>query len=149
LIVAPTSDRRAQQALYARQRRDLEVEHARSGCDVFVSPFDVLRTGDGTELSYCAWPERVRSWLPRADCIAFTGKEGDKRWHMIVPWDAAVGICGGLLERVPGVDPVRYENVGYPDAAQLRRRSLSTSLRHPGVRFTEQPCRSRPPARAC
>jgi hypothetical protein len=121
LNVVPNVDRREQQDLYAQQRRALEVEHARGGTDVFLSPFDILRTGDGIELSYGTWPEHVRSSLPRADCIAFTGKRGDKRWYLIVHWDAAMAICGGLLERIPGVVPARYANVGWPDAEQLRR----------------------------
>ncbi len=121
MIVTPNADRRERQDLYARQRRGLEAEHAQSGPDVFLSPFDILRTADGIELSYCTWPEDVRSSLPRADCIAFTGKRADKRWYVIVPWDAAIDICGGLLERIPGVEPARYANVGWPDAEQLRR----------------------------
>jgi hypothetical protein len=114
-------DRRGQQDLYARQRRVLEVEQARDGIDAFVSPFDILRTGDGVELSYCTWPEGVSSLLPRADAIAFTGKHGGKHWYLIVPWDAALAICGGLLERIPGVEPARFAGGRWPDAEQLRR----------------------------
>jgi hypothetical protein len=113
--------RREQQENYARQRRALEVEHARSGTDVFLSPFDVLRTGDGLEQSYCTWPEGVTSSLPRADCIGFTGKRGNQRWYLIVPWDKALQICGDLLERVADIEPPRFATTGWPDTEQLRR----------------------------
>jgi hypothetical protein len=119
--VVTNADRRTQQGLYARQRLALEVEHAQRGIDVFLSPFDILRGGDGVEISYCTWPEGVGSSLPRADCIAFTGMRGANRWYLIVPWDEALAICSGLLERIPGAEPARFASAGWPNADQLRR----------------------------
>jgi hypothetical protein len=49
-----------------------------------------------------------------------------------------------LRRRVPGVDIGTVDNFQGHQA-----RSLSTRVRHPVVEFTEQPDRSRPPARAC
>jgi hypothetical protein len=116
-----TLERREQQESYARQRRALEADHAQRGIDVFLSPFDILRTASGLDQSYCTWPEGVASSLPRADCIAFTGKRENQRWYLIVPWDQALTVCVGLLERVPGVEPARFATVGWPDTEQLRR----------------------------
>lgn len=113
-------NRRELQETYARQRCALELEHAQNGIDVFVSPFDILRTSDGVEQSYCTWPEGVASSLPRTDCIAFTGKRRDERWYLIVPWAKVVPVCGNQLERVPGVEPARFATVGWPDTEQLR-----------------------------
>lgn len=114
-------ERELQQEIYGRQRRVLEAEHARAGVDIFLSPFDILRSQDGTALSYCTWPEGVASSLPRADCIAFTGMRDKQRWYTIVPWDTVLAVCGSLLRRVPDLEPVRFEVVGWPDPQQLRR----------------------------
>lgn len=115
------SNRREQQDHYARQRRALQADHAQRGIDVFLSPFDILRTADDLEQSYCTWPEGVASSLPRADCIAFTGKRGNGRWYLIVPWEKAAAVCQGLLERVADIEPPRFATLGWPDSEQLRR----------------------------
>jgi hypothetical protein len=51
-----------------------DIEHAGVGRDVFLSPFDILRTRDGMEFSYCTWPEGVFAWLPRTECIGLHGE---------------------------------------------------------------------------
>ncbi len=124
-----TERRRESQRAYAAQREALHRAHARSAVDVFVSPFDILRRGDGTELSYSTWPEGVVTWLPRTDCIAFTGTQDAQRWYMIVPWDSALQICKGAVEPVLDVDPTRFQTLEWPDAGILRRLSKLAILR--------------------
>ena len=83
------------------------------------------------EYSYCTWPEGVAAWLPRAECIAFTGKRADKRWYLIVPWDAAVAICGNLLTLLPNTAPARFQTTGWPDIEQLRYLAEVAIVRSP------------------
>lgn len=109
-----------QQELYAEQRQALEAGHRRSGTDVFLSPFDILKTGDGRERSYCTWPEGAVSSLPKTECIAFTGKIRGERWYVIVPWEIVSKTCDELLEPESGMDPLRFLTTGWPDASQLR-----------------------------
>lgn len=112
--------RKEMQGVYAAQRQALERIHAERGVDVFVSPFDIVRDKTGTELSYCTWPEGAVAWLPRTDCIAFTGNRAGKRWYLIVPWDTAMAICVSAVEQVPDVTPERFRTVKWPSAEQQR-----------------------------
>ena len=111
--------RRNIQRSYAEQREVLDRTHAERGIDVFVSPFDIVRDKTGTERSYCTWPEGVAAWLPRTECIAFTGTRAGVRWYMIVPWEMAMAICENAVEPIPETEPPRYRTVKWPDAAQL------------------------------
>lgn len=108
-------------AEYGRQRQALDAAHARDGVDVFVSPFDILKTGTGSELSYSTWPEGVLAWLPRTECIALTGARNGVRWFLIVPWKDVEAICPGALAPVPGQSPERLRTVSWPSAQQLAR----------------------------
>lgn len=106
-------------AAYGRQREALDAAHGREGVDVFVSPFDILKSEAGNELSYSTWPEGVLAWLPRTECIALTGNRGGLRWFLIVPWGDVEAICPGALSSVPGQSPERVQTVRWPNAQQL------------------------------
>ena len=101
--------RRATQRAYALQRAELDREHAGRGFDIFVSPFDIVTDQKRVEYSYCTWAEGVAAWLPRTECIAFTGKNGEKRWILIVRWKDVDAICADALEPVPGIHPPRFK----------------------------------------
>jgi hypothetical protein len=89
--------------------------------DLFVAPFDIVREKSGREVSYATWPEGVTAWLPRAECIGFTGKRSGARWFLIVSWEDVERICGPILGVVPTIDPPRFRTLTWPDAAQFER----------------------------
>lgn len=115
------NSRKDQASAYGRQRAALDAVHAQEGVDVFISPFDILRDNAGTELSYSTWPEGVLAWLPRTDCIGFTGKRGEARWFLIVRWEDVDTICPGALSPVPNLLPERMRTVRWPDVEQLEK----------------------------
>lgn len=106
---------------YARQHAALDAEHHRAGVDIFISPFDIVKENDGTELSYCTWPEGVRAWLPRTDCVALTGKQAGRLWFFIVRWEDLHAICPNALVPVAGIVPERLQTAVWPGAEELTK----------------------------
>jgi hypothetical protein len=121
-LMSETARRTKKQSEYAEQRSAIDAQHERSGADIFVSKFDILKTPTGRAMSYGTWSNEVtRTWLPQTDCIAFTGRRDGKRWSYIVPWDVALGVCTGLLEPVPNLRPRRFETRGWPAPEALEK----------------------------
>lgn len=88
-----TGKRRALANRYGQQRAALDAAHEETGADVFVSPFDILIDQNGNEFSYSTWPEGVTAWLPRTECIAFTGGHSGTFWFLMVRWEDVDAIC--------------------------------------------------------
>jgi hypothetical protein len=83
----------------------------------------------GTEFSYATWPEGVRAWLPRTECVALTGTRAGVRWFFIVAWSDVTKICPDTLVPVAGVSPERYETKQWPDSDQLDRLASAALIR--------------------
>ena len=105
--------------IYGRQRVALDAYHRQHGIDVFISPFDILKNKTGVELSYSTWPDGVIAWLPRTECIAFTGKRSGAHWFLIVRWGDVEVICPKALTPVPNQSPERMLTVTWPNESQL------------------------------
>jgi hypothetical protein len=106
---------------YAQQKQALDKLPAYA--DVFVASMNLLTRDDGSVFSVCVWPRDIATLLPRAEVIAFVLDE-ESNHSVMVLWDAAIPIIGGLLQEEPGLIPVRYRAPRFPSddqIAQLRR----------------------------
>jgi hypothetical protein len=102
---------------YSEQKAGLDRLHERTGEDVFVASYNAIRNDEtGASQSYTIWPGGIRSWLPRADFIAFTESPDDE--PHIYTWDQAVPVVGGLMKSL-GLYPERFAVSEFPSKEQF------------------------------
>ncbi len=105
-------------SLYGAQKELLDAHHERAGLDIFVANCDAISWNDGHSATYGVWADGVDTLLPRTDLVGFAWKGADgENASMLVPWDAAVGVVGALMEPTPE-NPERWRLRAFPDAAQ-------------------------------
>lgn len=111
---------------YAAQKETLDELHEKSGTDIFVASYKVMRdeTKD-VEYSLCSWTNGVDSLLPRTDRVALVVYEGDEMQELLMlPWDALHAACAELMTPVPDAYPERYLVTAFPDLALVRPLAL-------------------------
>lgn len=111
---------------YAAQKETLDALYERSGTDVFVAGYKVMREpASEVEYSMCSWTRGVDALLPRTDRVALVDLEGDQMQELIiVPWDALQAAFGQLMQPLPDAWPQRYRVTGFPDLELARAIAL-------------------------
>jgi hypothetical protein len=111
-------DRRFRAGLYAESTEAYQQTFIDREEGVFVAP--VIRFSDNDEpdrvMSGCTWTEGIVSLLPETDVIGFMRENAAE--PLMVPWDEAMNIVGGLLEADDSFYPVRHRTRGFPSPAQ-------------------------------
>jgi hypothetical protein len=105
--------------LYDTQKELLDAQHERSGVDLFVASFGLLKNSDGAPASYCVWAVDVDTLLPRTDLVAFAFKRDGESHTVLVRWADACRVVGERMEAT-GDSPERLRVRSFPDAAQLQ-----------------------------
>ena len=104
-------------SIYESQKELLDAHHERHHIDIFVATCGALSWGDAGSATYGVWADHVDTLLPRTDLVAFTWKQPDgKDASLLVPWDDAVRVAGGLMEPTTE-SPERWRLRAFPDAA--------------------------------
>ena len=104
-------------SIYESQKELLDAHHERTHTDIFVATCGALSWGDAGSATYGVWADDVDTLLPRTDLVAFTWKQPDgKDASLLVPWDDAVRVAGGLMEPTTE-SPERWRLRAFPDAA--------------------------------
>lgn len=107
---------------YASQKAHLEAAHERDGVDIFVASYSVVRSPDGIQRSYAAWPEGVDTLLPRADCVGIGSRPGaPASWIALVPWQEVERHAADALVPDSRYSPIRYRALQWPDAETIAR----------------------------
>ncbi|MCC2972473.1 hypothetical protein [Massilia sp. IC2-476] len=111
---------------YAAQKETLDELHEKSGTDIFVASYKVMRDEtQGIEYSLCSWTNGVDSLLPRTERVALVVYEGDEMQELLMlPWDALHAACAELMVPVPDAYPERYRVTAFPDLARVRPLAL-------------------------
>ncbi len=114
---------------YAAQKETLDELHEKSGTDIFVASYKVMRHDEtGVEYSLCSWTSGVDSLLPRTERVALVVYEGDQMQELLMlPWDALHAACFELMTPVPEAYPERYRVTAFPDLERVRPLALPTS----------------------
>ena len=105
--------------LYDTQKELLDAHHERTGVDLFVATFGLLKKSDGTPASYCVWAVDVDTLLPCTDLVAFAFKRDGEPQTLLVRWADACRVAGERMETT-GESPERLRVRTFPDAAQLQ-----------------------------
>lgn len=108
---------------YAAQKEALDALHERSGTDIVVAGYKVMReASSGLEYSLSVWTEDVATLLPRTQRVALAGHGQDG--PLVLTWDALAAAFGYLMEAVPEAWPERYRVTGFPDPSLARTLAL-------------------------
>jgi hypothetical protein len=102
------------------QKELLDALHAKQDVDLWVASCQLLQRDDLGTLSYSVWSEAVDTLLPRTEFIVFRATGDADAELLLVPWDAAAGVVGALMEPTDFMPP-RHRVRGFPDATQLAR----------------------------
>ncbi|QOY96218.1 hypothetical protein IM543_10545 [Massilia sp. UMI-21] len=111
---------------YAAQKETLDALYEKSGTDVFVASYKVMRDpARDIEYSMCSWTRGVDALLPRTDRVALVDLDGDQMQELIiVSWDALQAAFGQLIQALPDAWPQRYRVTGFPDLERARAIAL-------------------------
>ena len=116
---------------YEQQTEDLNQLHEKTGEDVFVASFQLVRqVAGGRLLSWTSWVDGITNALmPRADVIAFgrVGDAGEATSLGFAEWKRVHGVAGDLMEPT-GLYPPRYRVRRFPTEQQLRQMELREDL---------------------
>jgi hypothetical protein len=106
---------------YSSQGEALRALKKKTGEDVFVADFTIVRKKDADEVTtYCVWPAGGESLLPEAEMVYFVRGEGERSSGIVAgaTWERVKQIVGDLMEP-EGLYPERYRVRGFPSAGQL------------------------------
>ncbi|PXX42688.1 hypothetical protein [Undibacterium pigrum] len=106
---------------YSTQKELLDALHDKTGKDIFVASYTVLKNNDTDKLtSLSTWTQDVVSLLPKTDLVAMVIpgiQEGDYN-NKILSWEDLHSIAGELMQRVHGY-PERYLVTDFPAQDKL------------------------------
>ncbi|HSP78916.1 MAG TPA: hypothetical protein VLQ93_10320, partial [Myxococcaceae bacterium] len=120
----PASERYRWLALQERARlyrlqKELLIElHQRTGEQVSVADFEVLRVG-GLMLSHCTWSRTAPTLLPRADVVLLGEPDASGEEPLEVPWEVLQQHAGHLLVPEEELYPERYRVTAFPSPELL------------------------------
>jgi uncharacterized protein YtpQ (UPF0354 family) len=97
---------------YHDQQKLLNDMHSRTGLDIFVAQYTVVKRHAGGIFSLCVWTQGVHALLPATDTVVLFRQEPKQTAY--VPWSELVKECGHLLKPTDDL-PVRYEVTAFPD----------------------------------
>lgn len=103
-------------AEYADQKPLLDRLHVKTGEDAFVASYDVIKLDD-KPMSFCVWPDVMRTVLPRTDLVALTDAPGRAKF---VPWDHLAAAVPDRLETLD-YHPPRFLTRGFPTPEEIAR----------------------------
>ena len=99
---------------YAEQKQALEKHFERHHVDIFVAPFDLMKTDTAAHdiQSWCSWAEGVESLLPPTD-VVILGRGNERADAIAVPWRELVKICSRYMHATED-DPPRFRVNSFP-----------------------------------
>ncbi|MES2296071.1 MAG: hypothetical protein V4582_03470 [Pseudomonadota bacterium] len=105
--------------LYQQQKQLMGKKYAAAGKHIFVSSYMVGGGGDDAPTrSACSWSKGVLSLLPKTDILCLVDPHSDQSQAVVVNWDDALPIVGGLMHATLD-EPPRYKVTRFPDPQQL------------------------------
>lgn len=105
---------------YAQQKGYLEKLYKMEKNELFVATCQLYKRKDESLFSRCVWTNGVESLLPESDLIVFMVDLKTKEL-ISVDWKEAVPVVGALMEKEPGMEPVRYRVRKFPNAELVAR----------------------------
>jgi hypothetical protein len=106
---------------YASQGEALKALHEKTGEDVFVADYTIVRKKDSDEvMTYCVWSADIESLLPEAETVYFVRVKGEKDAEIVAgaAWEKVKQVVGDLMTP-QGLYPERYHVGAFPSEAQL------------------------------
>jgi hypothetical protein len=111
---------------YAAQKDALDALHERTGRDVYVAGFRIVRR-EGGALSFCSWTRGVEALLPVADSVVLM-RDLEGKDSLMVPWKDVAEICGARL-RATIERPARFLVTSFPEEDEWRALSARAPSR--------------------
>ncbi len=102
---------------YSEQKELLEQLHKKEGEDVFIAPFIVAQSSDGTVFSYVEWNGNAASLLPETDMVGLQRGDGISA---MVAYHTLLEEMGDRVES-PDIYPPRYRLLECPSQDQFAR----------------------------
>lgn len=113
---------------YSSQKELLEALHDKTGEDIFVATYTVLKNNDTDKLtSLSTWTRGVVSLLPKTDLVAMVipGAQEGEYTSKILSWDDLCNTASELMQSVEGY-PERYLVKEFPAQDKLDAAAEST-----------------------
>ena len=113
---------------YSSQKELFDALHQKTGEDIFVASYTVLKNNDTDKLtSLSTWTRDVVSLLPKTDLVAMVlpgSKEGEYE-SKILSWQDLRSVASDLMQLVEGY-PERYLVKAFPEPEKLDALPVST-----------------------